>query len=107
NDFDAGASIMVGPRLSVELGGAAGSVHFTEPSSFFDYDTRHASAGFGFELTPRLRAVADYVYDEVPANDERPEAASTANGSGLCLHGELFRLLAGGLSVGYRRRDAP
>src|SRR6185436_9267549 len=107
NDFDAGASIMVGPRLSVELGGAAGSVHFTEPSSFFDYDTRHASAGFGFELTPRLRAVADYVYDEVPANDERPEAESTAHGARLSLNGELLPLLTGELSVGYRRQDAP
>jgi len=107
NDFDAGASIMVGPRLSVELGGAAGRVHFTEPSSFFDYDTRHASAGFGFELTPRLSAVADYVYDEVPANDERPEAESTAHGARLSLNGELLPLLAGELSVGYRRQDAP
>ncbi len=64
NDVDGGASIVVGPRLSVELAGTAGTVHFTEPSSFFDYDTRSASAGLGFELTPRLRAILDYVYDQ-------------------------------------------
>jgi hypothetical protein len=107
NDVDAGASIMVGPRLSVELGGAAGTVHFTEPSSFFDYDTRNASAGFGFELTPRLRAIADYVYDEVPTNDQRPEAESTAHGARLSLNGELLPLTTGEVSVGYRQQDAP
>jgi putative beta-barrel porin BBP2 len=107
NDVDAGASIMVGPRLSVELAGAAGTVHFTEPSSFFDYDTRNASAGLGFELTPRLRAIADYVYDRVPTNDERPEAESTAHGARLSLNGELLPLLTGELSVGYRQQDSP
>jgi hypothetical protein len=107
NDVDAGASIMVAPRLSVELAGAAGTVHFTEPSSFFDYDTRTASAGLGFELTPRLRAIADYVYDRVPTNDERPEAESTAHGARLSLNGELLPLLTGELSVGYRQQDSP
>jgi hypothetical protein len=107
NDVDAGASIVVGPRLSVELAGTAGTVHFTEPSSFFDYDTRSASAGLGFELTPRLRAILDYVYDRVPTNDERPEAESTAHGARLSLNGELLPLLTGELSVGYRGQDSP
>jgi Putative beta-barrel porin 2 len=107
NDVDAGASIVVGPRTSVELAGTAGTVHFTEPSSFFDYDTRSASAGLGFELTPRLRAILDYVYDRVPTNDERPEAESTAHGARLSLNGELLPLLTGELSVGYRQQDSP
>lgn len=107
NDVDAGASIVVGPRLSVELAGTAGTVHFTEPSSFFDYDTRSGSAGLGFELTPRLRAILDYVYDRVPTNDERPEAESTAHGARLSLNGELLPLLTGELSVGYRGQDSP
>ena len=107
NDVDGGASIVVGPRLSVELAGTAGTVHFTEPSSFFDYDTRSASAGLGFELTPRLRAILDYVYDRVPTNDERPEAESTAHGARLSLNGELLPLLTGELSVGYRQQDSP
>ena len=107
NDVDGGASIVVGPRLSVELAGTAGTVHFTEPSSFFDYDTRSASAGLGFELTPRLRAILDYVYDRVPTNDERPEAESTAHGARLSLNGELLPLLTGELSVGYRGQDSP
>lgn len=107
NDVDGAASIGVGPRLSVELAGTAGTVHFTEPSSFFDYDTRSASAGLGFELTPRLRAILDYVYDRVPNNDERPEAESTAHGARLSLNGELLPLLTGELSVGYRGQDSP
>jgi Putative beta-barrel porin 2 len=107
NDVDAGASIVVGPRTSVELAGTAGTVHFTEASSFFDYDTRSASAGLGFELTPRLRAILDYVYDRVPTNDERPEAESTAHGARLSLNGELLPLLTGELSVGYRQQDSP
>jgi Putative beta-barrel porin 2 len=107
NDVDGGASIVVGPRLSVELAGAMGKVHFTEPSSFYDYETRSASAGFGFELTPRLRAIAAYVYDSVPRPDEHPEAESTSHSGRLSLNGEILPLLTGELSVGYRSQEAP
>jgi len=107
NDVDAGASVVVGPRLSVELTGALGRVHFVEESSFFDYDTRAVSAGFGFELTPTLRAVASYVYDSVPLPDERPQAESTAHSARLSLEGEILPLLTGQLAVGYRSQDAP
>ena len=107
NDADAGVSIVVGPRLSVELTGALGHVHFLEESSFFDYDTRIASAGLGFELTPNLRAVASYVYDSVPRPDERPEAESTAHSARFALDGEILPLLTGQLAVGYASQDAP
>lgn len=107
NDADAGLSIVVGPRLSVELTGALGHVHFLEESSFFDYDTRIASAGLGFELTPNLRAVASYVYNSVPRPDERPEAESTAHSGRFALNGEILPLLTGQLAVGYESRDAP
>lgn len=107
NDVNAGARITVGPRLSVELGGALGTVRFQEPADFFPYDTRSASAGLGFELTPNLKAVASYVYDDVPRPDERPEAELTANSALLSLGGEILPLLTGDLSVGYRRQDSP
>ena len=107
NDVNAGASIAVGPRLSVELAGALGAVRFQEPANFFPYDTRSASAGLGFELTPNLKAVASYVYDAVPRPDERPEAELTANSARLSLSGEILPLLTGELSVGYRSQDSP
>ena len=107
NDAEASASIVVGPRLSVELGAGLGHVHFLEDSTFFDYETRLATAGLGFELTPSLRAVASYVYDEVPRPDERPEAESTAHSARLALSGEILPLLSGELAVGYRSMDAP
>ncbi|HEY8231797.1 MAG TPA: outer membrane beta-barrel protein [Vicinamibacteria bacterium] len=107
NDAEASASIVVGPRLSVELGAGLGHVHFLEDSSFFDYETRLATAGLGFELTPSLRAVASYIYDEVPRPDERPEAESTAHSARLALSGEILPLLSGELAVGYRSMDAP
>ena len=107
NDADASASIMVGPRLSVELGGALGAVRFQEESTFFDYDTRMASAGFGFELTPNLKAIASYVYDEVPRPDERPEAEATAHSGQFTLAGDILPLLTGEVSVGYRSQDSP
>jgi len=107
NDADAGASIMVGPRLSVELGGALGMVRFQEQSNFFDYDTRAASAGFGFEVTPSLKAVASYVYDDVPRPDQRPEAESTAHSARFTLAGDILPLLTGELSVGYRDQNSP
>jgi hypothetical protein len=107
NDADAGASIMVGPRLSVELGGALSTVRFQEESNFFDYDTRAASAGFGFEVTPNLKAVASYVYDTVPRPDERPEAEATAHSGRFTLTGEILPLLSGEVSVGYRDQTSP
>jgi hypothetical protein len=107
NDAEAGLSVVVGPRLSVELQGSAGKVHFLEESNFFDYDTRFVSAGLGFELTPNLRAMAMYTYDTVPRPDERPEAESKAHGARFELSGEILPLLNGQLSVGYRSQDAP
>jgi len=107
NDANANASIMVGPRLSVELGGALGTVQFQETSSFFSYDTRAASAGFGFEVTPSLKTVASYVYDTVPRPDERPEAEATAHSGRLALTGDILPLLSGELSVAYRSQNSP
>jgi hypothetical protein len=107
NDLNVGASVMVGARLSVELAGGLGNVHFVEDSSFFDYETRLASAGLGFELTPNLRAVGSYVYDEVPRPEERPVAESTAHSVRLALSGEILPLLTGELAVGYRSQEAP
>jgi hypothetical protein len=107
NDADAGLSVLVGPRLSVELQGALGHVHFLEEANFFDYDTRFVSAGLGFELTPNLRATALYTYDAVPTPDERPEAEATAHGARFELNGEILPLLTGQLAVGYRSQDAP
>jgi hypothetical protein len=107
NDLDVAASVTVGPRLSVELGGSMGTVTFQDPAEFFPYDTWSASAGLGFELTPRLKAVASYVYDTVPRPDDRPEAEYTANSAELSLAGELLPLLTGQLSVGYRDQSSP
>lgn len=107
NDVDAGASVSVGPRLSVELGGALGTVRFREEAGFFGYDTRTAAAGLGFELTPNLKAVASYVYDDVPRPEDRPEAEATAHSGRLTLTGDILPLLTGELSVGYRSQESP
>ena len=107
NDADAGLSVMVGPRLSVELGGAIGTVRFQEQSSFFDYDTRSAAAGFGYEITPNLKAIASYVWDRLPRPDERPEAESTAHSGRLTLTGDILPLTTGEVSVGYRDQSTP
>jgi hypothetical protein len=107
NDLDGGASVLVGPRLSLELAGALGTVRFQEPSSFFDYDTRLASAGLGFELSPTLKAIASYVYDTVPRPDERPEAESRAHSAQLSVSGEILPLLTGDVVVGYRSQESP
>jgi Putative beta-barrel porin 2 len=107
NDLDGGASILLGPRLSVELAGALGAVRFQETSNFFDYDTRLVSAGLGFELTPTLKAVGSYVYDTVPTPPERPEAEARAHSARLALTGEILPLLNGELAVGYRDQQSP
>jgi hypothetical protein len=107
NDADAGLSVMVGPRLSLELGGAIGTVRFQEQTSFFDYDTRSAAAGIGYEITPNLRAIASYVWDRLPRPDERPEAESTAHSGRLTLSGDILPLTTGEVSVGYRDQSTP
>lgn len=107
NDLDAGARVLLGPRLTLELSGAAGRVRFLEQTSFFDYDSRSASAGFGFELTPGLKAIAAYVYDTVPRPAERPQAEARAHSARLSLNGELLPLLTGELSLGYRSQQNP
>jgi hypothetical protein len=107
NDADAGLSVLIGPRMSVELAGSLGTVRFQEESSFFDYDTRSASAGLGYEVTPSLKAIASFVYDEIPRTDERPEAQATAHSGRLTLTGDILPLLTGELSVGYRDQSTP
>lgn len=107
NDLDGGASILLGPRLSVELTGSLGSVNFEQQSSFFDYDTRLASAGFGFELTPTLKAIGSYVYDTIPTPPDRPEAAARAHSARFSLTGEILPLLTGEIAVGYRNQTSP
>jgi hypothetical protein len=107
NDVDAGASVAIGPRTSLELGGAIGAVRFQEDSTFFDYDTRLVSAGIGYELGPSLKAVAAYVYDTVPRPDEREEAEASAHSAQLTLRGDVLALLTGELGVGYRRQSSP
>ncbi len=107
NDADAGLSVTLGPRLSLELAGSAGTVRFRESTSFFDYDTRLGSAGLGFELTPRLKAIASYVYEAVPRPEERPEAEARAHSGRLALNGEILPLLEGELSLGYRSQRNP
>jgi hypothetical protein len=107
NDLDAGATLALGPRTSLEVSGAAGHVNFTESSSFFDYDTRRVSAGVGYELTASLRAGAYYDYDAVPRPDERPEAESRAHQGRLSLRGDILPLLTGELSVAYRDQSNP
>ncbi len=107
NDLVGGARVALGPRLSLDLSGAAGRVRFSEPSTFFDYDSRNGSAGLGFELTPNLRATADYVYDQIPRPPERPEAQAQAHSARLTLSGELLPLLSGELAIGYRHQSNP
>lgn len=107
NDAEAGARVALTARLALELSGRAGRVRFVEPSTFFDHDTRAASAGLGFELTPGLRSRVDYVYDTIPRPDERPEAEAQAHSVNVSLDGDLRPLLSGQLSFGYRSQSNP
>jgi hypothetical protein len=107
NAFAADASLEVGPRLSLELGGGYDWVDFTEPSSFFGYRRVLGSVGIGYETTPTLKTTLRYVYDAVPDVDERPEATYDAHTFELDLAGEILPLLRGTLHVGYRDHQSP
>lgn len=107
NLVSANARLSVAPRLFVELGGAFNHVSFDETGGFFPYESRLASAGMGYEVSPTLRATLSYVYDEVPAPEGRPEAEATASSALLSLQGDLLPLLTGRLSVGYRDQESP
>jgi Putative beta-barrel porin 2 len=107
NALDGGVSIMAGPRLSLELAGTLSTVRFKDPSSFFDYDTRLLSAGLGWELTPNLKAVAAFVYDQVPRPPDRPEAEARAHSGQVTLSGTILPLLSGSVSFGFRDQASP
>jgi hypothetical protein len=107
NSVDGGASIVVGPRLSLELGGTLSTVRFQDPSSFFDYDTRILSAGLGYELTPNLKAIGAFVYDQVPTPPDRPEAEARAHSGQVTLTGTILPLVSGSVSFGYRDQTSP
>lgn len=107
NDADAALSVALGPRTSLELAGSVGSVHFLEQSSFFDYGFQRGSLGVGFEVTPSLKAVAAYTYDEIPRPRERSQAEARAHEASLTLRGELLPLLSGELGLGYRSQRNP
>jgi hypothetical protein len=101
------ATVSVGPRMSVDFGGGLGRVRFKEQGGFFDYDNRNATTGFGYELTPTLRATASYVYDEVPQPPDRPQAQLRAHSGELGLTGDILPLLTGNVAVAYRSQSAP
>lgn len=107
NLLSANARLAVAPRFFVEVGGALNRISFEEQGGFFSYDSRLASVGLGYELSPTLRASASYVYDQVPTPEERPEAEASANSARVTLQGDLLPLLTGQLSMGYRDQKSP
>jgi len=107
NTLDAGVSALLNPRLSLELGATASALRFQEESSFFDHDSRLASAGLGYELTPNLKTTVLYSYDTVPTPEERPEVASRAHNAQLTFIGDILPLVSGRLMVGYRDQKSP
>jgi len=107
NTLSGGMSILVGPRTSLELEAGANAVRFQEPSTFFDYDTRFATAGLGYELSPNLRAIFAYQYDTLPTPAERPEAEARAHNAKVTLTGDLVPLLSGQVFLGFRDQKTP
>jgi hypothetical protein len=107
NNLTGGMSILVGPRASLELDAGTLAVRFQEPSTFFDYDTRFASAGLGYELSPNLRAIFGYQYDTLPTPTERPEAEARAHNAKVTLSGDVLPLLSGEIFFGYRDQKTP
>ncbi len=107
NALSGGMSILVGPRTSLELEAGANAVRFQEPSAFFEYDTRFATAGLGYELSPNLRAIFAYQYDTLPTPAERPEAEARAHNAKVTLSGDLVPLLSGQVFLGFRDQKTP
>jgi hypothetical protein len=107
NTLSGGMSIVVGPRTSLELEAGASAVRFQEPSTFFEYDTRFATAGLGYELSPNLRAIVAYQYDTLPTPAERPEAEARAHNAKVTFSGDLMPLLSGQVFLGFRDQESP
>jgi hypothetical protein len=107
NTLDGNVSILVGPRTSLELSGAASILRFEQESSFFSYDSRLLSAGLAYELTPTLKTTLSYVYDQVPQPADRPQAEAESHNANITLTGNILPLLTGQLSLGYRNQTSP
>jgi len=94
---------MVGPA---ERGARRRPQHGPLPGDgdFFDYDTR-PPRGLRLRGDADLKAVASYVYDEVPRPDQRPEAEATAQSARFSLNGRSCPPDRE-VNVGYRSQDS-
>jgi hypothetical protein len=107
HDLSAGLRLeLVGP-LTLDLYADRNTVEVEDEANFFDYQTSAVRAGLGYEITPSLRAVVSYTFDDAEAPEERPEIESRAHSVGLSLTGEPLPLITGQVTGGYRRQRAP
>jgi hypothetical protein len=107
NLITANARVGVSPRFFLEAGGALSHITFEQSGGFFPYDSRLASVGVGYEISPTLRTTGTYVYDYVPTPDQRPQAEASAHSAVASLQGDILPLLTGQVSVGYRDQKSP
>ncbi len=112
NDASLALRIELGPRLSLEGEGAWRTVRYDQPKQnatggLFDYDSRAARAGIGYDLGGDARFVVSYVFETVPPSPDRAIVETTAHSVRGALNGQIGPLMTGSLSAGYRMQTSP
>ena len=109
NELVGFANVDLGPRLFAEAEAGWGRTRFGAAAGqgFFDYDSRTARAGLGYDLGGDLRAVVSYSIQRIPPSPDRALVQTSAHQVGLTLTGPLGPLMTGSLSAGYRSQRNP
>lgn len=105
--LDLGLRTATGSRLDLQGGFGLDTADLAGDAGFISHDTWRATAGLRYELSPNAHASLVYAYERVPEPEDRPQAASRAQGGLLTLEGELAALLNLALSVGYQSQENP
>lgn len=106
-DVGGGLRMQTTGRVDVDFAGSYYSVDLERDSGFFDYRGWTGAAGLGFEISPRLRAVVGYTYDEIPSAAARPQVRMWAHSASVSLQGEMLPLVSGHVTVAYRDQRNP
>jgi hypothetical protein len=105
--LDLGLRTATGSRLDLQGSLGLDTTDLAGDAGFISHDTWRATAGLRYELSPNAHASLVYAYERVPEPEDRPQAASRAQGGLLTLEGELAALLNLAMSLGYQSQENP
>jgi hypothetical protein len=99
----------LGTRLYAEAEATWQWTRFDEKQEggFFDYDSRAARVGLGYDIGSDLRATVSYAFERIPPSPDRAVVESSAHSLLGAIAGTITPLTTASVSVGLRRQSNP